>query len=287
MDGLVAISNGRTTAGAAGGTQVDFGTLTRTNGGVLWLRAPTGTSNGQIGGAPGALTINYRFSNLSPLSGLGTTSAEILPWAAQVTSSRTGTDPTRPVTYDVNGLRPLADSEFTSVTSAASWGAGLTGQNINLQATVTNAGNLTINSLFNTGTTSPTLNGSGTVTITSGYLSNFLTFTINGPNLAFGSNPAYFHLGFPVNFTGAGGILGSGGVVVSSISNSTSYLVSFGATTVNDFTGGLTINGQARVRFNNDGQLGNLATTGDNAGGIYLNGGILPFVLRELVQKAA
>jgi hypothetical protein len=130
---------------------VTFASLTRTDNGTIYFRGPT-TGTGAIGGTPGAGPVNYKITGQATLTGLGTTAARIIPWAANTTST-TGTDPQNLITYDANGFRPLAATEFAAVTTTLTAGV-----NNNLQGTANNPGTITVNSIFNS-TGTPQLTG--------------------------------------------------------------------------------------------------------------------------------
>src|SRR5207237_9772518 len=91
-------------AGDAGGTFLPFGTLTRTDNATraLGLNA---SGNGQMGGAPGAATLNLTFAGLVDSGGSGTARNPV-PWAAAL-NGVASTFAARLVTYDANGFRPL------------------------------------------------------------------------------------------------------------------------------------------------------------------------------------
>lgn len=112
--------------------------------------------------------------------------------------------------------------------------------------------------LNTTGTGISTINGSGSLTVTTGAIANARGLRFNGPALNFDNNTGYLHLGSDITIQGASQITGSGGVVVSSNStNGRNTLILTNTTNPNTFTGGLYLNGTARVLFNtSDTQLG-------------------------------
>lgn len=266
------ILSGSSVAGTTGGTSVTLAGLNIVDKAALWVRGPA-TGTGAIGGTPGTGPVNYFVTGFSALPNLGTPQAGVLPFAANTTSV-TGTDPVNLVTYDANGIRPLTAAEAVAATTSALF-LGAANSNVNLQTTATMAGNLTINSLFNS-TGTPTINGSGILTVTSGTVSTFLTMSINGPTLNFGSATGYFLLGFPVQIQGTSSITGTNGVSVNGLAASSQYQLRLTNTVANTFTGGLFINGNSQVTFLTNNQLGNDGG-GNNAGSITMGGGQLLF----------
>ena len=282
------------TAGHAGGQQITFNdtvtpanSLARADRAALYFGAsPSG--NGQLGGTPGASTVNVKATGVSDSGGSGP-SRGIVPWAAVTDAAavnyglQTGNNPQTFATYDSNGFRPLAASETVTVPNASPFVAG---QNNNLTGSPTTlTGPVTIQSLIATGG-NPTVNGAAHVlTISSGAIlaitpilsSSSLTF--NNGVIDFNNQTAYVHMGEnDIVLSGGSTIRNADGVVVSSINNFAPRL-DLTASGANAFAGGLFVYGtlttpnlavfSAGVRFANDNQLG--ATDG----AITLDGGVL------------
>jgi autotransporter-associated beta strand protein len=122
------------------------------------------------------------------------------------------------------------------------------------------AGNVSVLSLVLNpdGTGTSTISGTGTLTVSTGAIANIRALTISGPTLDFGSATAFLFLGNNITISGNSSITGTGGVVVSSnSSNGRNTLTLTNTALPNTFTGGLYLNGSARVLFNTaDTQLG-------------------------------
>lgn len=160
---------------------------------------------------------------------------------------------------DTNGLVALDSRSTTNFVQVAS-GSIQSNRNIALTGDPSGVlGNLSILSLVvnpNAGVSS-TITGIGTLTVTTGAVANVWPLIFDGPTLNFGANTAYLHLGNEfiiadtnVGLNGTSRITGSGGVVVSSNSDdsrNTLYLIN--KTNSNSFSGGLYLNGTARVAF--------------------------------------
>ncbi|MGH7131654.1 MAG: beta strand repeat-containing protein [Phycisphaerales bacterium] len=268
INGMATFS-GSTAAGPAAGTTLNFGTLTRNDNATIAFRAPA-SGTGSIGGAA-STGERYLFSGMADSGGSGT-SRGVVPWASYINST-TGTDFLTLATYDSNGFRQLAATEWTPATTTLTAGV-----NNNVQGTINNPGVIAVQSILNT-TGTPNFTGTGTITVTSGAFQVFNTTTVNGPSLNF-PNGGYLHLGFPVNVQGTSAIAGTNGIVASAFggtSSSTSYRLNLTGTTANTFTGGLFANGQAQVTFTANNQLGQDGG-GLNAGAITLGGGQLLYI---------
>ncbi|MFT3882642.1 MAG: autotransporter-associated beta strand repeat-containing protein [Gemmatales bacterium] len=268
--GLMVFS-GSSTAGPTAGTTLNFGNLTRTDNATLFFRGPA-TGTGAIGGAPGTGPVNYFFANLVPDTSSSGTTRSVVPFAASINSTG-GSFATGLMTYDANGFRPLVAAEMSIVTTPAGLNAS-TGLNVDLNGGFAVAGNVTVNSISST-TGTPSLTGAGTITITSGALQHFNAFTLNGPVVNFGSNTGYIYQGDVFTVTGGvSEIQGTAGVVFNQLSTSFNGVV-FSNTLGNSFSGGLTVNGNAIISFNNNNQLGRDVSGLINSGQITLGGGQL------------
>jgi fibronectin-binding autotransporter adhesin len=155
-------------------------------GNVLFTTAPTGLVGG--GGAAGSTNIN------------------ILPYAIGDTSGTgTGTTTGGFVTYDVNGIRPLAASEYQLNSFAG------TNSNVRLTAATANAGTATVNALqISTG---GSITGAGTLNVTSGAILSSVTNTISN-NIGFGAAEGLIYTTANTT-TIAGAITGSNGLTKS------------------------------------------------------------------------
>lgn len=291
--GDTAITNALTIDGAAGGAgfitlssgasthpSITANSLTRANGGVVFFRGATlGTA------APATNNVNNITFTNSLESGLvggggaaGTQNISILPWASGDTSvTGVGSTTTTLATYDAtNGIRLLTASEFDStITDGAS-----TSNNVQLPngSTTTINSSTTINSLVTaSGATATTLNGSGTLTITSGAV--FLG-TGNGlPNLTttlnFGAAQGVIGTGAGKGGTFGSAVQGSGGLVLyQSAASTTSISAGVGLTyngnaASSTYTGNTYILGRAAVSVNNF--LPNFSN-GSRTGDVYVNG---------------
>ena len=108
------------------------------------------------------------------------------------------------------------------------------------------------------GSGTSTITGTGTLTVSTGAIANVRALRFNGPTLNFGTNTAFLYLGGDLTILGTSQITGANGVVVSSNStNGRNTLILTNTTNPNTFSGGLYLNGSARVLFNAaDTQLG-------------------------------
>ena len=92
----------------------------------------------------------------------------------------------------------------------------------------------------------------------SGAIANGAVMIFNGPTLDFATKTGYLYIGKEFVITGTSSITGSNGLVVSSMSDDSRNTLNLTNTTnPNTFTGGLYLNGTARVAFDTaDTQLG-------------------------------
>lgn len=263
-------------AGDAGGTNLNFGTLTRIDNAVLTLGANT-SGTGQMGLGADPNSLNLRFTNVVDPGGSGV-SRGIIPWAAFTGSSATtgsvnGTFEAMQATYDsVNGFRPLTASEYNT--------GLLAGANCIVNtATALPAGGIAINSL-NVPTTS-TITGNATnnpLTISSGNIVNYFGINFQDVNIVYPSGvTGYIHQGDAISLLGTSSISGNSGLVITSYAGS--YRVTMSNTAANTFTGGLYLYGRytgaaavtSGVVFTRNDQLGAL---GEN---IFMSGAVLNF----------
>ena len=107
-------------------------------------------------------------------------------------------------------------------------------------------------------TTASTISGTGTLTVSTGAIVNFNQLIFDGPTLNFGAATGYLWLGNEIAIQNGSRITGTGGVVVSSdAGDGKNELILINTTNPNTFTGGLFLNGTARVAFDTaDSQLG-------------------------------
>lgn len=274
------IITGSSAVGPTAGTTLNFGNLTRIDNAVLVFRAPQTGTSGLIGGAPSSASVRYFFSNLTPDTITTGATRSVIPWAANITSTG-GTFIGNFMTYDANGFRPLNQTTEVATVAVAN-GLATVGSGVNVRVTSGNqtiaVGGQTINSYQQN--TTHTVTGTATVsapgdvlTVTSGGWANFFGQTINNATINF-PNGGYFLQGDNVNVQGFSRITGAGGLTVTSFSPS--YATNFTNTPTggNTFTGGLFIQGNGRVSFTLNNQLGNDGG-GLAAGAITLGGGQL------------
>ena len=271
LSGLNVFRHGGT-SGAATGTELKFGNLTRTNNAVVHFGALVGTGLGQIGGAPSADAINFTFANVADPGGTGT-GRNVIPWASGL-SGTGGSFGVGLLTYDAGtGFRRLTASEATLYTANANISSAQNGQNLDLQATVTLTENVAANSIQQGATAgTPGVSGAFTLAVTTGAVNIYNPFTVTNTTIAFAGATGYFHQGDAITFSGTGNITGTAGVVFASVST---YRATFNA--ANTFTGGLYFQGLATsatsnssgANFDNDNQLGAAGQP------IFLNGGSL------------
>jgi autotransporter-associated beta strand protein len=256
--------------GGSGTASATLASLSRSdNFSTLYVGGPvTGTSQ------PG-ISIQFLITGGGPpLSGSGTgNQVGIIPWIGGDNGS--GGSPTAHAntfySYGANGLFALdptsggnfqliaAGGQFNGPTITLAKNNSLSGDPLALTANQT----VTILSLaLNPASTtaSSTINGpaSSTLTVSTGAIANVNPLTFNGPTLNFGANTGYMWLGSQLVVQGTSRITGSNGLVVSSNSeDGRNELVLVNTASPNAFTGGLYINGTARVQFDTaDSQLG-------------------------------
>ncbi len=260
--------------GGFGTTSLTFSSITRSdNFSTLYVGGPI------FGASIGSVGVVFT-SGVTASSGSGTTIG-IVPWIGgdhgAVDSSgfaitATGNAETLYTYNSTTGLivlDPTSSTNFTQVADTKKFnGGGVTSTNNAIAgdpAAVT--GTVTILSLVQnpTSSSSSTITGSGTLKVSSGAIANANVLVFDGPKLDFGSNTGYLYLGneFVIADTNIGSvgtswISGSKGLVVSSNSDdSRNTLYLYNTINANTFTGGLYINGTARVAFNtSDSQLG-------------------------------
>jgi autotransporter-associated beta strand protein len=256
---------------ASGVSTLQFGTLTRNDGGVLWL-----TNNNFGPTATRVFFTGATQANMTVAAGSGTgTELGVVPFAV----GGSATNPRSFVTYDAtNGLQvvPFNDAAFVrQVNGAAAFtadiGAGaLTNRNVHLNGagTYNLAGTTqTVNAVTTTGTTVTITNG--TLRVHSGAVVNFNNVIWgNGATLDFQTRTGYLHSSAATVFTGTSQITGSGGLVVAGMGITLNNFTTFENTAGNPFTGGLTITGNVNVGFNQDNQLGAAGGTVTFSGGM-------------------
>ena len=188
----------------------------------------------------------------------------LVPFASGNSSSSSTNVMSTVVTYDTNGVRMLDPTN--SAFFAQPFSSLVPHANNRLAGSYGLSGTTTVTSLVCT--SSSTISNSGTVQVASGVVvaGGSLDFSQNAV-LAFGPTTGYLHLGNTLTFNTGTGITGTGGVVVTSGNNSGLTFTTFA--NANSFTGGLFVNGNAKVTFASDGQLG---ASGQP---ITLNGGTL------------
>ncbi|MEY3896071.1 MAG: hypothetical protein RLZZ214_1591, partial [Verrucomicrobiota bacterium] len=189
------------TPNTATNTRLSAGSLARVNNGAVFFR---GTSLGANTIASNTVnTSNIEFTSaptaqlVGGAGGTGDKNISIIPWAVGATT--TNGAPSSFVTYDGNGIRPLAVGEYdTSIPAAAST------NNVKLSGAtpVTANGATTINSLFlnNAASSSTVLAGTGALTVTSGAV--YADFSLGG-------NSNALTISKPVDFGAAEGVIGT------------------------------------------------------------------------------
>ncbi|QVL29897.1 autotransporter-associated beta strand repeat-containing protein [Telmatocola sphagniphila] len=259
--------------GPAAGTILNFSSIDAANyRGTLLLQAntdPTQASYGFLGNPndlPSSTSVNIKFGNATNYIING-----IVPFAAY-TGAPSGANSTSifsPAIYGSNGLRPLADSDWTNASYSFA-AANLSGTK-NSQwtgGTVYDVGG--VNSLYVLGST--VFQSPGTITVTSGWTGYNSPTYFSGSNLSFGGVTGYFHVSNSVYFTNTSSLSGSAGIVVSGLDTVYGSL-NFSNTSSNSFSGGLFINGNAYVTFTNDLQLGTVNGNINLAGGALVYAG--------------
>lgn len=248
-------------------TTLTANSLSRENNGVAFFR---GNNLGGTLGANGVSNITFTNAPTAQLVGgggsAGTKNISILSWGVGSTTA-TGAAETF-ITYDANGIRPLAASEFEVYANGYSGAA--TGTDLNTRiastGTVTFTGNNTVNSLFvgdgSTGAAT-VLNGDGGVlTVTSGAV--FFQRATVSQNLNFGTREGVIGYTQGQGSTFSGGIAGSGGVTLyQPVTNSNPFSAGNGLTISGSasYTGDTNILG--RVQITNANFLPNASRTGN------------------------
>ncbi|HSQ54330.1 MAG TPA: autotransporter-associated beta strand repeat-containing protein [Gemmata sp.] len=281
---------GNQIASFGGTASMTFGNVTRPdNFSTLYVGGP-------VGGAPVAgSNFQISFASAPTLSGSGTgQQIGIVPWIGGDAGDPANLTPTgfaeTLYTYDANGLRALDPRASTNFAQIGAGNNIISGRNIALNGTpnavntnltilslITNPGDGTVNFSF--------LKGTGTLTISSGAIASAQPLVFDGPTLNFGTKTGYIYLGNEMSIdngsffgtVGTSSITGSAGLVVSSDATddrNTLYLIN--TTNANTFTGGLYLNGTARVAFDtSDTQLGGAGEIISFLGGSlrYIGGG--------------
>ncbi len=255
------------TPNAARNTTLTANSLSRDNSGVAFFR---GNNLGGTLGANGVSNITFSTAPTAQLVGgnglAGSKNISVLPWAVGSTTAAGSAETF--ITYDANGIRPLAASEFEVYVNGFSGTA--TGTDLNTRiastGTVTFTGNNTVNSLFvGDGSTAAAtvLNGDGGVlTVTSGAV--FFQRATVSQNLNFGSREGVIGYTQGQGSTFSGGIAGSGGVTLyQPATNSNSFSAGNGLTISGSasYTGDTNILG--RVQITNANFLPNASRTGN------------------------
>ena len=269
------------TPNAASNTQLSAGSLVRNNNGVVLFRGTNLGANTIASHTANTSNIVFTTAPTGQLVGgggsAGSQNISILPWAIG-DASATGTGSSF-VTYDANGIRPLAAGEYDTALPAV---ASTNNVSLAIPTTTTTTvnGATTVNSLLLTTSgagASGILAGTGTLTITSGAM--FANFGATGLAITkpidFGS--AQGVIGTNNNSAGAGGlyifggIAGSGGVVFyTSPTDAGNGIVMSGSTGVsNTYTGDTYIMGNMWLK-NTTGVA--LLPNGSRTGDVYIYG---------------
>jgi fibronectin-binding autotransporter adhesin len=257
--------------GGLGAASIAFGTLSRSD------NFSTLYAGGAIakGTSVGGTSIQVTFGGSGPaLSGAGTgQSIGIVPWIggdSVPSGAPTGLASTL-YSYDstagTGGLFPLDTTNTTNFNQVAAGGSfnGLTPAIAKNNAITGNPGpvnsSVTILALAQNGsssnTSSSTISGSGTLTVSTGAIVNFNQLIFDGPTLNFGAATGYLWLGNEMAVLNGSKITGTGGLVVSSDAGDGKNEFILSNTAANTFTGGLYLNGTARAAFDTaDSQLG-------------------------------
>jgi autotransporter-associated beta strand protein len=257
---------------AAGISDLNFGTFTRSGNATMWLNSQ---SFGTINNATVATRVFFSGATSASMgviaAGSGTgQEIGVIPY--MVSSSTT--NPRSFVTYDpTNGLQAIPFNNATYVlqqTPGAVSAATVLNKNVHFNGagTYTLTGTNTINALTTTG--SVVISG-GTLQIASGFIVNWDPIDLLNTTLDFGSNPGYFHNSWNTQFSGTTVVTGSGGLVVTGNVNSRALV--FDSTVDNTFSGGVTINGSSYYSIFREGHLGNASNniTIDGGGLSYNN----------------
>lgn len=257
------------TPGASAGNSLTMASLTRQNNSTAAFR---GTG---LGGTPGAGVANIYSTAAPTLVGgggaAGSTTMSILPWGygnstSSVLFTAAGLINSSLVTYDTNGFRPLATSEY-----AAAFGGNAT-DNVRLTAATAAPSGATANALLFAPAAAATLSG-GPINLTSGAFLYSPTANATGTvsaALNFGSVEGLITNTSILALSGV--ISGAGGVTYTTAYTPSVATASITVTGANSYTGNTTLNSGA-LAFS-----GTVAATGTNSvfgnsGTIVLNGG--------------
>jgi autotransporter-associated beta strand protein len=252
-----------------------LGTISRTdNFSTLYVGGPV------FGPSAPNTSIQVMFTGgISQPPGSGT-QIGIIPWiggdrggrdsTGAPTGAATGYAETLYTYNDTNGLIAL-DSRGTTNFVQVTTGAMQANRNIALTGNpgpVNSALSILALVINPNATAGSTITGSstGVLTVATGAIANIQPLTFDGPALNFGANTGFLYLGsdftiadgVTVGSAGTSRITGTGGLVVSSdADDGRNTLNLINKTNPNPFTGGLYLNGTARVAFDTaDSQLG-------------------------------
>jgi autotransporter-associated beta strand protein len=273
--------------GGFGTGTLAFGTLTRSDAfSTLYVGGPV------AGASVAGSTVQVTFAGGVPTPGGSGVTIGIVPWIGGDRGGMTGTPPSPTgapsgyaetlYTYTSNGLvalDPRAGTNFQQVGAgnALNGGSPTARHNALTGDPAAVASNVAVLSLVQNpnSTASSTINGTATLTVGTstavGAIANVNVLVFNGPTLNFFTNgtvnnTGYIYLGneffiadgVMAGTVGTSRITGAGGLVVSSDSDdarNTLYLIN--KINPNTFSGGLYLNGSARVAFDTaDTQLG-------------------------------
>ena len=267
-------------AGTLTHAQLSAGSLVRANNGVAFFRGIGLGANTIASATANTSSIVFTSAPNAQLVGgsgaAGSQNISILPWALGGVSASGA--PSGFVTYDANGIRPLASGEFDPAVPAAA-----VTNNVKLGggSPITANGATTINSLFlnNAATSVTVLAGTGALTVTSGAI--YADFSLGGNSDALTiSKPVDFGAVEGVIGTMAtansktlsfsGGISGSGGITIydaNGITSTSQAGVNIAAATT--YTGNTIVNGS--LIASNVNALPNFANA-SRTGDVYVNG---------------
>jgi fibronectin-binding autotransporter adhesin len=249
-----------------------FNNITRAdNFSTLYVGGPV------FGPATGGVNYQFRFTNGLTNPGGTNQTIGIIPWiggdrgkldassSAFVPTNYASTLYTFNATDGLVALDPAGSTHFFQVTAGSAFNGPVPGAKNNAitgNPLALNSGeSVTILSLVqnpSSGASAITGASNSTLTVSSGAIANVNTMSFNGPTLNFGANTGYLWLGHEFVVMGTSRITGTNGLVVSSNSDDGRnglYLINTAGP--NAFTGGLYLNGTARVAFDTaDSQLG-------------------------------
>ncbi len=268
------------TPDAAANTRLTAGSLVRSNNGAVFFRGTNLGASTILSNTANATNIVFTTAPTAQLVGgngtAGSQNISIIPWA--VGSTTASGVPSSFVTYDANGIRPLASGEYdTTIPATAST------NNVKLSgtSTLTYNGTATINSLFltNNASSSTVLAGTGALTVTSGAIyadlslggnSNALTVS---KQIDFGTAEGVIGvLGQSANsktLAFSGGISGSGGLTIYDALGVSNVQAGVNINAATTYTGNTIINGALIASSTN--ALPNFAS-GNRTGDVYVNG---------------